>query len=375
MPQRYILFFFLIVGVFKIDAQRQPEFQAFNIDDGLINNDVRCVYQDSKGFIWAGTVRGLSRFNAYEFDVFEADPSNPQALSDNDIRAIYEDRDGFIWIGTVNGGLNRFDPKTEQFKSWQANPYQTDQLSDNSIYSITQDKDGLLWLATKEGGLNCFNPQTEKFTSWQQRGDNPTSLPSNSLWTLYYDTNSGVLWIGTSNGLCTMSKKGVFRNVEGATDIIASIHAVGNDIWVGTWGAGLFNVNKSTQTLTQRWDTTQGLPDKSVTGIFPSQYGGLWLSTYESGLVHFYPAKNNFKVFRTGLNRADYNWQMIEDHTGNLMGGYTWRASTASGSYEHWFRYIHHRKHPSIKLKPDYTDYRFFYQRGLGWHFRPSDSL
>ena len=329
MPRLHTIFLLLLFWAFEIHAQRQPEFHVFNTDNGLSSNDVRCVYQDSKGFIWAGTVSGLSRFNAYEFDVFESDPSNPQALSDNNIRAIYEDRDGFIWIGTINGGLNRFDPKTKLFKSWQAVPDQEGKLTDNSIYSIIQDKEGLLWLATKSGGLNCFDPKTETFSAWKREEDNPEALPANSLWILHYEEESGVLWIGTSNGLCTMSEKGIFKRIEGVSDIIASINPIGDDIWVGTWGSGVCKIKKSTQQLTQRWDEPQGLPDRSITGTFPSQYGGIWLSTYESGLIHFYPESNQFKVFKTGLTRADYNWHMIADQSGNLW------AATLGGLVQH----------------------------------------
>ncbi|HOO98880.1 MAG TPA: two-component regulator propeller domain-containing protein, partial [Bacteroidales bacterium] len=42
-------------------------FDNFYQSDGLPNNQIQCIYQDSKGWIWLGTSHGLSRFDGYRF--------------------------------------------------------------------------------------------------------------------------------------------------------------------------------------------------------------------------------------------------------------------------------------------------------------------
>ena len=37
---------------------------------GLSQNNVMCVFQDSKGFMWIGTKNGLNRFDGQTFKVF-----------------------------------------------------------------------------------------------------------------------------------------------------------------------------------------------------------------------------------------------------------------------------------------------------------------
>ena len=37
------------------------------------------------------------------------------------VKAIFEDRAGILWLGT-QAGLNRFDPKTEQFTVYRHDP-------------------------------------------------------------------------------------------------------------------------------------------------------------------------------------------------------------------------------------------------------------
>ena len=39
------------------------EFDRYTIDDGLSQNTVYKVFQDSRGYIWLGTQGGLDRFN------------------------------------------------------------------------------------------------------------------------------------------------------------------------------------------------------------------------------------------------------------------------------------------------------------------------
>lgn len=42
----------------------------FDINNGLSNNSIRTILQDSKGFMWFGTYNGLNRFDGYDFKVF-----------------------------------------------------------------------------------------------------------------------------------------------------------------------------------------------------------------------------------------------------------------------------------------------------------------
>ena len=91
----------------------QIEFERFTIDNGLSQNTVYEVFQDSRGYLWMGTQGGLDRFNGYDFKQYEHESSDTTSIVDGWIRSIQEDEDGTLWLGTANGNLGWFNPFEE----------------------------------------------------------------------------------------------------------------------------------------------------------------------------------------------------------------------------------------------------------------------
>ena len=90
-------------------------FDYFSQTDGLPNNQIQCIFQDRKGWIWLGTSKGLSRFDGYSFVNFIHSPEDSSSLSGNLVRVIFEDSKGNLLVGTENGGLNVFNREKERF--------------------------------------------------------------------------------------------------------------------------------------------------------------------------------------------------------------------------------------------------------------------
>jgi ligand-binding sensor domain-containing protein len=78
--------------------------------DGLGNLNVKCLYQDRAGFIWAGTFGGLFRYDGYRWEEF----GPKDGLTFTIIEGVHEDPAGRLWVATT-GGL--FIRRGERFEN------------------------------------------------------------------------------------------------------------------------------------------------------------------------------------------------------------------------------------------------------------------
>lgn len=142
------------------------------------------MLEDSYGILWVGTAEGLNRFNPKEdnFKRFIHDNKKPTSLSNNHIKSIYEDKDGCLWIGTT-GGLNKFNRKTGTFIHYR----EKHGLANDVIYSILQDSMNNLWLGTNQG-ISKFEVSDNTFKNF----DINDGLQSNEF-------NTGVCAQGINN--------------------------------------------------------------------------------------------------------------------------------------------------------------------------------
>ncbi len=165
----------------------------------ISSNDIRDIFQDSKGIIWIGTYgNGLDKFDPANktFENFRNDPENQESLSNNFVRIIFEDKDKNLWIGTEGGGLNLLDEKTKKFKCYKTGKDKNNWINNDYVFSIYQDKNGNLWLGTFGGGLNKFNPANETFESFTVN----EGLASNAVYGVLGDEKEN-LWLSTNNGI------------------------------------------------------------------------------------------------------------------------------------------------------------------------------
>jgi len=73
----------------------------FNSSNGLVNNSVRCFYEDDNDELWIGTDGGISIYDGYSFK----NMTIKEGLVGNSIWAIVGDDFGGKWIASYNKGL------------------------------------------------------------------------------------------------------------------------------------------------------------------------------------------------------------------------------------------------------------------------------
>ncbi|MFZ4464639.1 MAG: histidine kinase [Bacteroidales bacterium] len=101
-----ILLFFSFILVFFSFAQ-EYSYKHYTVQDGLLQMQVTALFQDSKGYLWAGTRVGVSRFDGISFINF----TQKDGLLEGHVLDIMEDHHGnMIFMG--RNGFSVYDGDT-----------------------------------------------------------------------------------------------------------------------------------------------------------------------------------------------------------------------------------------------------------------------
>ena len=96
---KYQLFILTILFNSLIAISQSFTTRLYSTADGLNDNYIYTIYQDSYGYLWIGTPNGLNRFDGKQFTNFGIKAGLPSLAVDR----IYEDHDHRLWIGTRAG--------------------------------------------------------------------------------------------------------------------------------------------------------------------------------------------------------------------------------------------------------------------------------
>lgn len=288
------------IGVVAQTIQNaKPHFSYFSISDGLSQNNVSCIFQDTKGFLWIGTHAGLNKYNGKQFENFVNDPEDSLSISDNTIFGISEDIEQNIWIATENG-LNKYNREKNYFERYfysKKNPQKT--ISDNLIHTVYCDNDGNIWIKTPES-IDKINPLTKEIRKYKYEVSVFSKESDNYIHPLFQDSQ-GTLWFGTKEGLgyfdpeadeIIFYRHDDFRSNSLSNNEVRCIFEDSyNTIWIGT-SNGLNSFNRHTKKFSSFFYTPTSL--NTINSIIEGKPGELWLGTNNDGLLQFSIQKQSF---------------------------------------------------------------------------------
>ena len=334
-------------------SQKFP-FVYYNVENNLPQSTVTSIIQDSKRYLWFGTLDGISRFDGREFVNFSTD----HGLIDKSVRAIYEDEKGIIWVGTATG-VSKF----------QNGSFTTVIGKDKGLHpcvAITGDGSGTVFLGTVGGGLiTVFRGTHIRITTENGMLDNTVrsllfddrklyigtskgfSIYDGEKFTHYTDengfknttvrsifrSNDGTIWLGTANDGIAAWKDGKFTWFKLPVNEDVTVYTIeqgkfGN-MWFGTT-VGVFKYNWKTFTL---YNDEVGLSAKTVLCIKRDLENVIWFGLNDGGVNKLRSEKFMFYDRSTGLiNNLVY--AVSEDEKGNIWVGTNEGASRISPNSE-----------------------------------------
>jgi ligand-binding sensor domain-containing protein/signal transduction histidine kinase len=283
------------------------KFTRYRTHDGLADDRVSDIYQDSGGNLWIATWNGLSRFTGGRM----ASYSKQDGLPHNLVGALYEDPEKSLWIGTHGGGLARLrDGKLRVYTTREG-------LVNNFAKCVFAARDGTLWIGTEGGGLSRY--RDGRFTNYSIED----GLPSNFILTIGEDA-AGKLWIGTAypSALCSLEADGRINSYTGSQGypIQYRTRSVFGDrdgnLWIGGSGGGLCRYRDGKFSC---YSLSDGLPSDLIRVIAQDREGNLWVGAND-GLCRYHDGQFTVFTTRDGLaHNAVYS--VYEDGEGTLWFG------------------------------------------------------
>ena len=200
----FILFWVLT----PIDSYAQKtstaRFENISAQNGLSNDEITCIFQDSRGYMWIGTQDGLNRYDGQIIRRYNCDSKDENSLSSGKINDIEESANGDIWIATDNGlDILEYDKdKVTRVVDFVNTP----NLSDLKITSLLKSSynENIMWVGT-DNGLIQINTKNKDTKYFYYDKDNLNSLSSSYITCLEEDEENNI-WVGTKKGINIVNK-------------------------------------------------------------------------------------------------------------------------------------------------------------------------
>lgn len=228
-PVYLLWIIFLCIGL-DMNASVDVHSTFITTSNGLANNSVRYLFQDSKGFIWMGTLDGLSRYDGHSFVTFRPEPGGKISLANHHVKEIKEDRNGFLWFITSPELMSCYDLKRDCFVDFTGSgeykrPYN----------NILETANGDIWVWHRQSGcrkITCKDGILSSVSFTKNNGKLPTDAV-NSV----YEDGQGVVWICTQEGLLQVTGKEETRIVGDSLSFMAAMSFHRTDFFVTSDGS------------------------------------------------------------------------------------------------------------------------------------------
>ena len=342
MKIRFVILGFFLMFQPGTGQGQYPVFRSYTMSDGLTNNAIRKIYQDSRGFLWICTWDGLNKFEGHQFsrytsgnnlphsmvnDVIEAAPGEIMvALNDGSISRIRNDRPdqqaqqtGYI--------VNQFLPDAEKGMLGVADKYGIVKIGDTEVSPLGKSTDFSLYeiiawhqyyiTIGDRVPVRIYDRNLKLVAGYAAKNTFPRCI---------YKLREDKILIGTENGLRMLNMQDPLHPVlqspppplDHPAILNNPVHAIFQDqtgyCWFGTYN-GLVRISPSG--IARVFTVKDGLPGNRVTCITEDKEKNIWIGTY-SGLAKLpyqsltLPASDNGSLFKGSLlGLAPLNGQQL----------------------------------------------------------------
>ena len=299
------------------------------------HNSVIATAQDSQGYIWLASIRGL-----HVYDGRSVRPVLGDVLQGKNVRDLRIDGNDILWVGT-NSGVLAYSLATKILR-WYTTSETPAGLSTATVFILHEDQKGFLWAGTGNGGLHRYEPSFDKFESVEIIPPNPEKS-----WTVFDIAENAQrdMWLGTGQGVLQLTgTRGPATAIplpSGAPYSAKKLTFDGaGNLWVGVAGKGLWIL--PAHAPKQELVPVNEITEERILDLYTDRNGDVWISTarglfryaFRQGRIFHHP----FRIPDSRGKEPLYIASIKETKTGTLW----------IGTYNHGV--LHRPAYPGAKL-------------------------
>lgn len=333
-----IIVWFGSLGLFGnafIWAQNDVYVQQLATEQGLSQNTVMAISQDSLGFIWIGTRDGLNEYGGNKIKIYKHIIGDTLSIAGNHINDIANGDKGNVWVAHNKGvsllcrkqgiftnydmgnipsremrsisvvnnevwacgwtGIYKYDPQKNRFVKPQITTSGIN-ISDISVAKMIKSPfKNEYWIASVTQGLLKYVPDNKSVTKIAGTFGNITLNENERIEDIVFHPNGNAYVATYHNGIYECNADGIpqrhwyflSQNVKLPFGNIRTL-ALNEEgtIWIGGF-QGIGQLNPKTGTLhgVNTFHNTHLIEKPSVRSLLFDKNGSLWIGTYHDGLL------------------------------------------------------------------------------------------
>ncbi|MCB0456554.1 MAG: triple tyrosine motif-containing protein [Flavobacteriaceae bacterium] len=315
----------LVLFLLQKGIAQQYFFKKYDVEHGLLSNEVYDIIQASDNSIWAATFKGVVQFDGQKFYHY----TKEEGLNSNLPRTVFEDSKGGIWVGFWNDGLNYIaNGHVQSFNDSLLETFnkviQFYEAKDGTIYifntrsilsykegrfsllhessaeigyaypnDVVQTNDGIIWIGTLGAGLVKFTPEPFNIEILK----NETHNINNISYSVYKNHKNQLLvgsygYIYEYDGLHFKEHK--LPGEHDKNRVWSITQDAQNNYWLALYGNGIMVLDEGFNVV-QHIHSKNGLYDTYLYKVLIDTENNKWIASQNNGLIRY--RSNAFSSF------------------------------------------------------------------------------
>ena len=304
----FFLYLFLNISFTWCQQTKQFSFRNLTVNEGLSQNSVVSITQDSIGYMWFATQDGLNKYDGRTFTHFNKQYQDVTRSNYTQLGQLITDSYGDLWSYSSNEIIEKYNYKSQTFDSITT-------IQNGTI--LYRKNSEVLWVGTLDNGLISINLKTQEINPLFE-----DQLGKSSIFEIQTIDHS--TYLGTNKGIFKIDDSLIHQISFTARYSVSSIIKYNENILFGTYGKGIQVIDLQSNDLSNILKNR--LPNNlNIQDIFLDSKSRLWIATYGEGL---YLLDSDNKLLNFKANKEDpfalhYNdiLKIYEDITGNIWFG------------------------------------------------------